>query len=57
MLIKFNKEQIAALLKNQSVQTGIDKASRGINLPEMTTTAAVLEHIGSKILSKLENSQ
>ncbi|QPI18319.1 hypothetical protein POP15_271 [Pectobacterium phage POP15] len=57
MLIKFNKEQIAALLKNQSVQSGIDKASRDIALPEMTTTAAVLEHIGSKILSKLENCQ
>ncbi|ATS93635.1 hypothetical protein P1A145kb_p235 [Pectobacterium phage DU_PP_I] len=57
MLIKFNREQIAALLKNQSVQSGIDKESRDIKLPEMNTTASVLEHIGAKILSKLENCQ
>lgn len=57
MLIKFDKQMIAALLKNQSVQDGIDKASRSIKLPEMSTTVAVLEHIGSSILHELSDKR
>lgn len=53
MVIRFNKEQIAALLKNQSVQKGIDKESRAIKLPQMNTTDDVMEYIGSVILNKL----
>lgn len=57
MLVKFNKEQIAALLKNPSVQAGIDKESKAIKLPEMSTTNDVLEYIGSAILTSLVNRQ
>lgn len=57
MLIKFDKQMIAALLKNQAVQDGIEKASKGIKLPEMSTTVAVLEHIGAAMLHNLGNNQ
>lgn len=57
MLVKFNKEQIAALLKNASVQAGIDKESKSMKLPEMSTTNDVLEYIGSAILTSLVNRQ
>lgn len=57
MLVKFDKQMIAALLKNQSVQDGIEKASKGIKLPEMTTTVPVLEYIGATILHDLSNKQ
>lgn len=56
MLIKFNKEQIAALLKNQSVQAGIDKESKGIKLPEVAVASDVLEYIGAALLSKMANA-
>lgn len=57
MLVRFNKEQIAALLKNASVQAGIDKESKSMKLPEMITTDDVLEYIGSEILTSLVNRQ
>lgn len=57
MLVKFNKEQIAALLKNASVQAGIDKESKSMKLPDMSTTNDVLEYIGSAILTSLVNRQ
>lgn len=57
MLVKFDKQMIASLLKNKSVQDGIDKTSRSILLPEMSTTEAVLEHIGATILHELGNEQ
>lgn len=57
MLVKFNKEQIADLLKNASVQAGIDKESKSMKLPEMSTTDDVLEYIGSAILTSLVNRQ
>ena len=57
MLVKFNKEQNAALLKNASVQAGIDKESKSMKLPEMSTTNDVLEYIGSAILTSLVNRQ
>lgn len=56
MVIKFDKEQIAALLKNESVQKGMDKASKSINLPEMNTTTDVLEYIGSCFLGYLADN-
>lgn len=57
MLIRFDKEQIAALLKNASVQAGIDKESKSIKLPEMNSTADVLEYIGATLLAKMANTQ
>lgn len=57
MLIRFDKEQIAALLKNASVQAGIDKESKSIKLPEMNSTADVLEYIGATLLTKMANTQ
>lgn len=56
MLITLNKEQIAVLLKNESVIVGIEKESKGIKLPQMNTTSDVLEYIGSQILSKMDES-
>lgn len=55
MMIRFNKEQIATLLRDENVQKGIEKASKGIALSEMDKTEGVLEFIGSAILWGLED--
>lgn len=53
MLVKFDKQMIAALLKDASVQAGIEKFNKGIALPEMNTSNHVLEYIGTVILHHL----
>lgn len=55
MMVRLNKEQIATLLRDENVQKGIEKASKGIALPGFNTTESVLEFLGAAILTSLEN--
>lgn len=57
MLVKLDKQMIAALLKDPSVQKGIEKFNKGIALPEMNTSNHVLEHIGTVILHHLAENR
>lgn len=55
MMVRLNKEQIATLLRDENVQKGIEKASKGIALPGFNTIESVLEFLGAAILTSLEN--